>query len=77
MEIHKEVESMDDAIGTYRSSAGTDTTVSFSLKDLKVGDMPQANFAFGLTFTPLEGLTMQTVYKFYGRHYARRFHMLV
>ena len=35
----------DDATGTYRDSDGSEQAYSYSLKDLKVGDMPQASFA--------------------------------
>ena len=44
----------EDATGTYRDSDGSESSYSYALKDLKVGDMPQANLAFGLTASPIE-----------------------
>ena len=42
----------DDATGTYRDSDGSDQAYSYSLKDLKVGDMPQASFQPWLNCNP-------------------------
>ena len=60
----------DDATGTYRDSDGSDQAYSYSLKDLKVGDMPQASFNLGLTATPLEGAAVQLTYRRYDLFYS-------
>ena len=59
----------DDATGTYRDG-GEEETYGYSLKDLKVGDMPQTTFSLGTTITPLEGLTLQVMYRHYLNHTA-------
>ena len=59
----------DDAVGTYRDD-DSDISYTYGLKDLKVGDMPQATLAFGTTLTPLEGATIQALYRYYALHYA-------
>ncbi len=55
----------DDATGTYRDSDGSDASYSYALKDLRVGDMPQASLNFGLTANPIDGATVQLS----ARHY--------
>ena len=60
----------DDATGTYRDSDGSDEAYSYSLKDLKVGDMPQASFNFGLTASPIEGAAVQLTYRRYELFYS-------
>ena len=60
----------DDATGTYRDSDGSDQGYSYSLKDLKVGDAPQASFNFGLTASPVEGATVQLSYRRYELYYS-------
>jgi len=60
----------DDATGTYRDSDGSDASYSYALKDLKVGDMPQASLAFGLTASPVEDSKIQLLYRFYALHYS-------
>ena len=55
----------DDATGTYRESDGTDESYSYSLKDLKVGDMPQASINFGLSASLAEGAIVQLSYRYY------------
>ena len=60
----------DDATGTYRDSDGSDQAYSYSLKDLKVGDMPQASLNFGLTASPVEGSAIQLTYRRYELFYS-------
>ena len=60
----------DDASGTYRDSEGADKSYNYSLKDLKVGDMPQAGFSFGLSASPVEGSAIQLTYRQYELFYA-------
>ncbi len=60
----------DDATGTYRESDGTDATYSYALKDLKVGDMPQASLAIGITASPVEDSQIQLLYRYYALHYS-------
>jgi hypothetical protein len=55
----------DDATGTYRDSDGSDGSYGYSLKDLRVGDMPQASLNFGLTTKPVDGAILQLT----ARHY--------
>ena len=59
----------DDATGTYRDGT-EDKTYGYSIKDLKVGDMPQAGMNLGLTVTPVEGAKVQALYRYYALHYA-------
>ena len=59
----------DDATGSYRDDE-TDVEYTYGLKDLKVGDMPQATMALGFTVTPVEGATIQALYRYYALHYA-------
>ena len=60
----------DDASGTYRDSDGNDQSYNYSLKDLKVGDMPQNSLSFGLTATPVEGSAVQLTYRYYDAHFS-------
>ena len=60
----------EDATGTYRDSDGSESSYSYALKDLKVGDMPQANLAFGLTASPIEDSKVQLLYRYYALHYS-------
>jgi len=61
----------DDVAGTY-SPEGADTSFSyqFYIKDLKVGDAPQTQFAYGLSLFPVDGLYLQVVGKTYSEHYS-------
>ena len=61
---------LDDATGTYRDSDGSDQGYSYALKDLKVGDAPQASFNFGLTASPTEGSAVQLTYRRYELFYS-------
>jgi iron complex outermembrane recepter protein len=59
----------DDAVGTYRDGA-EDEEYSYSLKGLKVGDMPQAMALVGITSNPIEDATVSLNYRYYGMHYS-------
>ena len=60
----------DDATGTYRDNDGSEASYSYALKDLKVGDMPQASLALGLTVSPVEDSKIQLLYRAYALHYS-------
>ena len=62
-----------DASGNYQeyTSEGTiQTTYSYALKDLYVGDMPQTTMALGATLTPISGLSVQALFNYYDNNYA-------
>jgi len=59
----------DNATGTYRDG-DADVEFGYSLQDLYVGDMPQNNLSFGLTLTPVDGAVIQTIYRYYTKHYS-------
>ena len=66
----------DDVSGSYRTydtDAGAFEEVGYNyyIKDLKVGDAPQTQFALGLTGMPVEGMTASVIYKYYMSHYAQ------
>ena len=54
----------DDATGTYRDGE-EDLAYSYSIKDLMIGDQPQSSLFVGLNLTPIDGLQMQAIYRFY------------
>ena len=56
---------LDDATGTYRDSDGAEESYSYSIKDVKVGDSPQASINFGLTASPVEAALVQITYRHY------------
>ncbi len=62
----------DDVEGTYRPDFGAQVfdTLHFYIKDLKVGDAPQTQIAFGASVFPIKGLMAQLVVKSYANHYA-------
>jgi hypothetical protein len=61
----------DDASGTYRiDSTDAESSYSYSIKGLKVGDMPQSNLIAALTCEPIKGSTVQLLYRYYMNHYA-------
>ncbi len=62
----------DDAKGKYRPVAGVDSTIDYNLyiKDLKVGDAPQTQFALTASVFPIPGLMAQLVLKTYSNYYA-------
>ena len=62
-----------DASGNYQeyTETGTkQTTYTYALKGLYVGDMPQTGFVLGATITPMSGLMAQLVYNSYDKNYA-------
>jgi hypothetical protein len=48
----------------------TSTEYEYALNNLKVGDMPQTAYVGGLTVKPIEGLSVQGLYKWYDNHYS-------
>ena len=48
----------------------TSTEYEYALNNLKVGDMPQTAYVGGLTLKPIEGLSVQGLYRWYDNHYA-------
>ena len=61
----------DDVEGTYKNIAERTTEeYTYSIKDLKVGDMPQTLVALGATVFPIDGLNIQAVFNYYDRHWA-------
>ncbi|MFB0516601.1 MAG: TonB-dependent receptor plug domain-containing protein, partial [Candidatus Neomarinimicrobiota bacterium] len=62
----------DDVQGTYRPDFGAEVfdTLTFYIKDLKIGDAPQVQTALMLSVFPLKGLTAQLVLKSYANYYA-------
>ena len=60
----------DDAEGSFRDSDGSDQTYKYSLKDLRVGDMPQASMNLGITAVPTEGSTIQLTYRRYALYWS-------
>jgi iron complex outermembrane recepter protein len=62
----------DDVSGSYVSdiAAGTKEPFNFYIKDLKVGDAPQTQFALAASVFPIKGLQAQLVYRMYDNYYA-------
>jgi iron complex outermembrane receptor protein len=62
----------DDVSGTYHleSDPSNVTEYNFYVKDLKVGDAPQTQFAYSASLFPTEGLYLQLVGKTFANHYA-------
>ena len=48
----------------------TSTEYEYALNNLKVGDMPQTAYVGGLTLKPIEGLSVQGLYRWYDNHYS-------
>jgi len=68
-----------DAVGDYTEMeynddgqiiGQTSTEYEYALNNLKVGDMPQTAYVGGLTLKPIEGLSVQGLYRWYDDHYA-------
>ena len=62
-----------DVTGTYvdySSGSPVDTPYDYYIKGLKVGDAPQTQYAFMLTFIPIKDLRLQFDYRHYKNHYA-------
>ncbi len=65
---------IDDVKGEYKTySAATVQTKTYEyyIKDLKVGDAPQQQYALATTFFPAKGLSAQLVWKAYAYYYAQ------
>ena len=63
---------VDDATGNYQEYTDlctVQTTYTYALKDLFVGDMPQTGFALGATLTPMSGLKIQATMNYYDKNY--------
>ncbi|HEX3074844.1 MAG TPA: TonB-dependent receptor, partial [Ignavibacteriales bacterium] len=62
----------DDAQSKIKdySTVTVDTVYNFYIKDLKVGDAPQTQFAIGGTIYPVSGLSFQAIYKYYMNNYS-------
>lgn len=62
----------ENVSGSYVSdfSTGATTNFNFYLKDLKVGDAPQTQFAVAGSVFPISGMTAQIVWKYNSNHYA-------
>jgi outer membrane cobalamin receptor len=55
----------------YEGAPGDEDTLDIYVKDLKVGDAPQTQLAFGTTLFPVEGLKANVSYKYFNDFYAR------
>lgn len=65
----------DDVNATYRNfDVGSNTlitdTLNLYIKDLKVGDAPQTQFALAGSVFPVRGLMAQLTYRYYARYYS-------
>ncbi len=61
-----------DVSGSYVSdiAAGTREPFNFFIKDLKVGDAPQTQFALAASIFPVRGLQAQLVWRNYSNYYS-------
>jgi len=55
----------------YEGDPGDEDTLDIYVKDLKVGDAPQTQLAFGTTLFPVEGFKANVSYKYFTDFYAR------
>jgi len=55
----------------YEGDPGDEDTLDIYVKDLKVGDAPQTQLAFGTTLFPIEGFKANVSYKYYTDFYAQ------
>jgi len=63
----------DDVSAKYTpdvSDPTTQNTVNLYLKDIKVGDAPQTQFAYSLTFFPIDGVYAKVTGRSYSNYYA-------
>ncbi len=62
----------DDVSGSYVADKNTGVRENFDfyLKDLKVGDAPQTQFALAASVFPVSGLTAQIVWRLYDTYYS-------
>lgn len=63
----------NDVSGEYRPDDRSDATEAFNfyVKDLKVGDAPQTQFAYAATVFPTTGAYLKVIGKTYANHYAQ------
>lgn len=62
---------LDDAIGEYVSDdRAVVEEFAFYIKDLRVADAPQTQFAYGLSVFPIRGLMLQGLARTHVNHYA-------
>lgn len=63
----------DNVSGTYviDYTTGAEESYTYYIKDLKVGDAPQLQFAGGLSVFPIRSLRGQLVWKYFADYYAR------
>jgi hypothetical protein len=63
---------LDDVTGTYRPDGpgGGSETIELFVKDLKVADAPQTQFAYSASFFPIDGMYLSMVGKTFASHYA-------
>jgi len=63
----------DDVSAKYTpdvSNPSTQNTVNLYLKDIKVGDAPQTQFSYALTFFPMDGFYAKITGRSYSNYYA-------
>ena len=63
----------DDVSGVYIFNEFQDSTIvqDAYIKDLKVGDAPQTQFALGLTVFPVPGMAAQLLWRSYSNYYSQ------
>jgi len=54
----------------YDEDAPKQTSYTYTLDGLYVGDQPQTAYVLGTTLTPMEGLRLQGIFKMYDKNYA-------
>ena len=62
----------NNVTGTFRldDRSADPVTETYYIAGLKVGDQPQTQLAYGLSFFPVEGLDLQVLGRTYSRYYA-------
>lgn len=62
----------NDVSGTYDPDGNSSTSESFDffIEGLKVGDAPQTQFAYAVSFFPVQGMYLQLQGKTFANHYA-------
>jgi hypothetical protein len=63
---------LNDIRGAYKDYSNPNQITEYTLyiKDLKVGDAPQTQFAFITSFFPVKGMKAEVVYRYYRDFYA-------
>jgi len=54
----------------YAEDAPIQTSYTYALDGLMVGDQPQTAYVLGTTLTPMDGLRLQGIFKMYDKNYA-------